>query len=80
MTVHVTRDGGAIDEFARYADRYIKHTDGSLQIVRVGSVQSKSYPAGCWVDVNGDEKLEGSKFFRHWIARTTAFFGFGNER
>jgi hypothetical protein len=68
MTVHVTRDCGAIDEFARFADRYIKHTDGSLEIVRAGSVQTNSYGAGHWIDVTGDEKHTRRERFRHWVA------------
>jgi hypothetical protein len=76
MTVHVTRDGGAIDEFARFADRYIKHTDGSLEIVRSGSAQTNKYRPGFWVDVTGDEKQTRRAFFRDWIARV----GIGDKR
>ncbi|BBX83701.1 hypothetical protein [Mycolicibacterium aubagnense] len=76
MTVHVTRDGGAIDEFDRFADRYIKHTDGSLEIVRLGSAQTNKYGAGCWVDVTGDEKHTRRAHFRDWLARV----GVGQQR
>ncbi|GCA96705.1 MULTISPECIES: hypothetical protein [Mycolicibacterium] len=79
MTVHVTRDGGAVDEFARFADRYIKHTDGSLEIVRSGSAQTNKYGAGSWVDVTGDEKQPRHVRFREWFARLIARVG-GSEK
>ena len=80
MTVRVTRDGGAIDEFARFADRYIKHPNGSLEIVRSGSEQTKNYDAGCWTDVDGDEKQTRSAHFRHWFDRLFAFAEVGKTR
>ncbi|MCX8554036.1 hypothetical protein [Mycolicibacterium mucogenicum] len=80
MTVHVTRDGGAVDEFARFADRYIKHTDGSLEIVRSGSAQTNKYGAGSWVDVTGDEKQPRHVRLRDWIARMSARVGGGRKQ
>ncbi|MCX2933539.1 hypothetical protein ORI20_25015 [Mycobacterium sp. CVI_P3] len=68
MTVHVTRDDGAVDEFARDGDRYIKHSDGSLEIARAGTMQAKSYPAGDWLDVSGDEKRKKRMLLRDSMA------------
>ncbi|GAA2432353.1 hypothetical protein [Mycolicibacterium llatzerense] len=70
MTVRVTCDGGAIDEFSRFADRYIKHDDGSLEIVRLGAPKTTSYDAGCWTEVTGDEHQTRRARFRHWFTRT----------
>lgn len=39
MTVQVTRSDGGTDEFARFGDRFAKHGDGSLEIIRVGAAQ-----------------------------------------
>lgn len=69
MTVHVTRDDGAVDEFARDGDRYIKHSDGSLEIARAGTMQTKRYPTGGWLDVTGDEKRRGRTLLRDSMAR-----------
>ncbi|EJZ08008.1 hypothetical protein [Mycolicibacterium vaccae] len=65
MTVHVTRDDGVTDDFARFGDRYIRHTDGSLEVIRAGTMQAKTYQAGRWSDVSGDEKRAHRRLFRH---------------
>jgi hypothetical protein len=64
MTVQVTRNDGLTDEFARFGDRYIKHADGSLEVVRAGTMQPVAYPAGGWTEVAGDEKRKPHGLFR----------------
>ncbi len=40
----------------RFGDAYVKHGDGSLDVVRGGATQPFRYAAGAWTDVAGDEK------------------------
>lgn len=56
MTVTVTLHGGETEKYMRFGDAYIKRSNGSLDVVRVGSTRSFSYPPGAWIDVEGDEK------------------------
>lgn len=63
MTVQVTRNDGVTDEFSRFGDRYIKHTDGSLEVVRAGTMQAATYLAGHWTEVVGDEKRKPHGLF-----------------
>jgi hypothetical protein len=56
MTVTVTLHDGATENYMRFGDAYIKRSNGTLDVVRVGSKRSYSYPAGEWTDVEGDEK------------------------
>lgn len=70
MTVQVRRNDGVTDEFGRFGDRYIKHIDGSLEVVRAGTMQASTYPAGGWVDVTGDEKRQPHGLFHHLHHRT----------
>ncbi|MGV0735748.1 hypothetical protein ABQF35_03675 [Mycobacterium syngnathidarum] len=63
MTVQVTRNDGLTDEFARFGDRYVKHADGSLEIIRAGTMQPATYPAGGWTGVAGDEKRKPRGLF-----------------
>lgn len=58
MTVNVTRNNGLTDVFARSADHYIKHTDGSLEVVRGGTAPPKMYGPGGWIAVSGDGTRE----------------------
>lgn len=64
MTVNVTRADGATDEYARYGDAYIKHHDGTLDVVRTGSRVPHSYEQGEWTDVDGDEHRSKARFWR----------------
>lgn len=52
----VTLPGGGVDEYMRSGDAYVKHDDGTLDVIRSGSRQPHSYAAGEWTDVEGDEK------------------------
>lgn len=54
MTLQVIRDNGTTDAFARCADHYIEHTDGSLEVVRGGTAPPQTYPPGAWTAVSGD--------------------------
>lgn len=69
MTVNVTRDDGATDAFARCDDHYIKHNDGSLEVVRGGTAPPQTYPPGGWTAVSGDGAGEGQHALRRVIAR-----------
>ncbi|MFN6546862.1 hypothetical protein [Mycolicibacterium nivoides] len=65
MTVQVTRNDGVTDEFGRFGDCYIKHTDGSLEVVRAETMPAATYPAGRWTEVVGDEKRRHRGLFHH---------------
>ena len=65
MTVSVWLGNGMTDEFTRFGDRFIKHSDGSLEVIRAGTAPRQSYPAGSWTDVSGDGPQERRRFFRH---------------
>jgi len=56
MTVTVTLPDGATDKFMRFGDAYVKHHDGTLDVVRSGAKQPYSYASGEWTDVEGDQK------------------------
>ena len=55
MTVTVTRPDGQTDEYLRFGDNYVKHQDGSLDVVRGGARHPWSYRAGDWIEVEGDQ-------------------------
>lgn len=56
MTVIVTLPGGGTDKYMRFHDAYVKHNDGTLDVVRSGAKRPYSYAPGVWTDVEGDEK------------------------
>lgn len=56
MTVTVTLPDGATDSYMRFGDVYVKHNDGTLDVIRAGAKRPYSYAAGVWTDVHGDEK------------------------
>ena len=58
MTVHVTRRDGVVHDFTRSADHYIKHIDGSLEVIRGGTAPPARYPVGGWSYVGGDGAQE----------------------
>jgi hypothetical protein len=43
MTVSVTLQDGATDKYMRFGDAYVKHNDGSLDVVPCGAQQPHSY-------------------------------------
>jgi hypothetical protein len=61
MTVQVTLPGGATDEYMRFGDSYIKHSDGTLDVLRVGAKTAHNYAAGEWTDVAGDQKTTAKR-------------------
>ena len=61
MTVHVTLPDGATDEYMRFGDAYVKHGDGSLDVLRIGATASFSYASGEWSDVEGDQKASAKR-------------------
>ncbi|WP_135454686.1 hypothetical protein [Mycobacterium sp. DL99] len=65
MTVQVTRNDGVTDEFARFGDRYVKHNDGSLEVIRAETMPAATYPVGGWTEVAGDEKRKPHRLFHH---------------
>lgn len=56
MTVTVTLQDGATAEYLRFGDAYVKHSDGTLDVVRTGVKRPYSYAPGAWTEVQGDEK------------------------
>jgi hypothetical protein len=65
MTVTVTLRDGAIDSYMRSGDAYVKHNDGTLDVIRGGAKGPYSYASDAWTDVQGDEKrLKRSRFWR----------------
>jgi hypothetical protein len=63
MTVTVTLPSGATDKYMRFGDAYVKHNDGSLDVVRNGAKESYGYESGEWTDVQGDEKRSKTRFW-----------------
>jgi hypothetical protein len=64
MTVTVTLPGGGTDEYMRFGDAYVQHTDGRLDVVRTGAKVPYSYASGEWTDVEGDQsKWKKSRFW-----------------
>ncbi len=55
MTVSVTLRDGATDRYMRFGDAYVKHNDGTLDVIRGGAKRPYSYASGVWTDVQGDE-------------------------
>ena len=55
MTVTVTLTGGGADRYMRFGDVYVKHCDGSLDVIRTGAKPFR-YASGSWTDVEGDQK------------------------
>jgi hypothetical protein len=69
MTVTVTLRDGETDKYMRYGDAYLKHNDGTLDVIRDGSKEPYSYPPGVWTDVKGNEKRWKRSRFRGWFKR-----------
>jgi hypothetical protein len=69
MTVTVTLQDGDTDKYMRFGDTYIKHNDGTLDVVRDGAKEPHSYAPGVWTNVKGDEKSLKQSGFRSWFKR-----------
>ncbi len=63
MTVSVTRNDGGTDNYMRFGDAYIKHTDGTLDVFRGGARKPYSYASGEWSSVEGDQKRSKGRFW-----------------
>ncbi|HTH92666.1 hypothetical protein [Mycobacterium sp.] len=63
MTVKVTLRNGDADNYMRFGDAYVKHHDGTLDVVRTGAKRPFSYPSGEWTDVEGDQKRFTKRFW-----------------
>jgi hypothetical protein len=67
MTVTVTLQDGDTDKYMRFGDTYIKHNDGTLEVVRDGAKEPTSYAPGAWFNVQGDEKQLKGRRFQGWF-------------
>jgi hypothetical protein len=47
----------------RFGDAYIRHHDGTLDVVRTGAKRPFSYASGEWTDVEGDQKSFKKRFW-----------------
>lgn len=65
MTVTVRLPDGGVDEYLRTGDTYVKHSDGTLDVIRAGSNVPHNYPSGAWTDVDGDQRKHGMPGFGH---------------
>lgn len=63
MTVSVTLPDGGTDKYMRSGDVYVKHNDGTLDVVRTGAKGAVSYASGEWTDVQGDQKRFKKRFW-----------------
>jgi len=50
MTVSVTLSDGRTDNYMRFGDAYVKHHDGTLDVLRTGAKQPHRYAVGEWTD------------------------------
>ena len=66
MTVIVTLPDGGTVGYLRFGDAYVKHPDGSLDIIRSGAKYAYRYAAGEWADVEGDQKRLARRKRRFW--------------
>lgn len=63
MAVTVTLPDGATDKYMRFGDAYIKHGDGTLDVVRGGAKHAHRYAVGEWAEVDGDESRRRKRRF-----------------
>jgi hypothetical protein len=56
MTVAVTLPDGGTDKYMRFGDAYVKHNDGTLDVIRGGAKRAYTYGSGEWTDAEGDQK------------------------
>jgi hypothetical protein len=63
MTVKVTLRNGGTDNYMRFGDAYVKHHDGTLDVVRTGARRPFNYASGEWTDVEGDQKRFKKRFW-----------------
>ena len=63
MTVSVTLTEGGTDNYMRFGDAFIKHHDGTLDVLRTGVKDPYRYACGAWTDVEGDQKRFKKRFW-----------------
>jgi len=63
MTVKVTLPDGETDQYMRFGDAYVKHHDGTLDVIRTGAKHPHSYAPGDWTDVEGTKKRSKTRFW-----------------
>lgn len=63
MSVVVTLPDGQTDKYMRFGDAYVKHNDGTLDVVRGGATRPHSYAFGAWTDVDGNQKGDKKRRF-----------------
>ena len=63
MTVRVTLPDGGTDKYMRSGDAYVKHHDGTLDVVRNGAKHPVSYASEEWSEVEGDQKRFKPRFW-----------------
>jgi len=63
VTVIVTLPDGGTDNFMRFGDAYVKHHDGSLDVVRTGVKQPHRYSSQEWTEVEGDQKKSKNRLW-----------------
>jgi hypothetical protein len=47
----------------RFGDAYVKHHDGTLDVIRTGAKDAHRYASGEWTDVEGDQKSFKKRFW-----------------
>jgi hypothetical protein len=69
MTVTVTLRDGDTDKYMRFGDTYVKHDDGTLDVIRDGAKEPHSYAESAWTNVQGEQKLLKRGRFQGWFKR-----------
>jgi hypothetical protein len=64
VTATVTLPDGGAGRYMRFGDAYVKHANGTLDVVRNGAKESYHYESGGWTGVAGDEKSWKKGSFR----------------
>jgi hypothetical protein len=65
----VTLRDGDTDKYMQFGDAYVKHDDGTLDVIRDGAKELHSYAEGAWTNVQGDEKQLQRSRFQGWFKR-----------
>ena len=69
MTVTVTLPDGNTNEYMRFGDSYVEHSDGSLDVHRTGANKPFFYGPAEWTEVQGDEHKGLTKSSWHFWRR-----------
>lgn len=63
ITVTVTLPDGGAEKYMRFGDAYVRHNDGTLDVIRGGAKAPYSYAPGEWTDVEGDQRKSTKRRF-----------------